>query len=156
MSVEDKMLERVLAAIIYLEMWNEGQFPDDRGALRQLRATLAPLGEWLEANRGANARALFMAQGGEPHWLIQDFNVLYRCAAAFSDACEGKGDGKPYGPHLGLKAQLERLKPAFTDTEAVSLHMQDPGPGGPLPTTPWEVSTPVPAGPGGPTETEKS
>jgi hypothetical protein len=52
----------------------------------------------------------------EPHWLVKDFNALYRAALAFSEACMGRGDGKPYAHHEAL-AQLERLRPAFQDTE---------------------------------------
>lgn len=69
-------------------------------------------------------RVKAMLAGQEPHWLTKDFNVLYRCALAFSDACLGKGDGKPWGPHQALQAQLERLKPAFTDTEEVRAWMR--------------------------------
>lgn len=69
-------------------------------------------------------RVKAMVAGQEPHWLVKDFNVLYRCALAFSDACMGKGDGKPYRPHEALKLQLERLKPAFTDTEEVRKWMR--------------------------------
>jgi hypothetical protein len=62
-------------------------------------------------------RVLLMAGGCEPHWLTKDFNVLYAAAFAFSETCLGRGDGTPYGPHLELQAQLERLAPAFQDTE---------------------------------------
>lgn len=61
----------------------------------------------------------------EPHWLYKDFNVLYRVAKRFSEACMGRADdGKPYAAHEALKAQLERLAPAFTDTEEVRKAMR--------------------------------
>lgn len=76
-----------------------------------------------DAGRGEELASLLrvkaMATGAEPSWLVKDFNVLYRCALAFSEACLGRGDARPYQPHLNLQAQLERLKPAFTDTEEV-------------------------------------
>ena len=59
------------------------------------------------------------AQDPEPHWLVKDFNVLYVSARALADACNGRGDGRPYAPLKALEAQLERLKPAFAETEAV-------------------------------------
>lgn len=65
----------------------------------------------------SEARVALMARGAEPHWLTQDFNVLYAAALAFSETCLGRGDGKPYEPHLALQAQLERLRPAFEMTE---------------------------------------
>jgi hypothetical protein len=55
----------------------------------------------------------------EPHWLYKDFNVLYRVAKRFHDVCSGLDGGKPYEPMLALRAQLERLVPAFTDTEEI-------------------------------------
>jgi hypothetical protein len=58
-------------------------------------------------------------------WLIKDFNVLYRVAASLADACHGRGDGRPYEPFRALDAQLERLKPAFTDTEEVRRLMRE-------------------------------
>jgi hypothetical protein len=54
----------------------------------------------------------------EPHWLIKDFNALYRAALALAEACHGRGDGRPHAPLLALDAQLERLRPAFETTEA--------------------------------------
>ncbi len=63
----------------------------------------------------------------EPHWLVKDFNVLYRAAKAFSDVCAGLGDGKPYVPHKELQAQLERLAPAFNDTEEVRRLLRERG-----------------------------
>lgn len=53
----------------------------------------------------------------EASWLIKDFNVLYASARALADACNGRGDGRPYGPLRALESQLERLKPAFASTE---------------------------------------
>lgn len=60
----------------------------------------------------------------EPHWLYKDFNVLYRCAKALADACNGRGDARPYPPLRALEAQLERLAPAFTDTEEIRAAMR--------------------------------
>jgi hypothetical protein len=60
----------------------------------------------------------------EPHWLYKDFNVLYRVAKKFSDVCSGLDGGKPYEPHKALMAQLERLLPAFTDTEEIRAAMR--------------------------------
>lgn len=61
----------------------------------------------------------------EPHWLYKDFNVLYRVAKKFCDVCSGLDGGKPYEPHQALKAQLERLAPAFTDTEEIRAAMRE-------------------------------
>lgn len=55
----------------------------------------------------------------EPDWLVKDFNVLYRAARALADACQGRGDGRPYPPLMALEAQLARLRPAFESTEAM-------------------------------------
>jgi len=60
----------------------------------------------------------------EPSWLVKDFNVLYRCAKRVADACRGRGDEGPYAPLQELEAQLERLAPAFTDTEEVRKAMR--------------------------------
>jgi hypothetical protein len=55
----------------------------------------------------------------EPSWLVKDFNVLYRCAKNLAEACNGRGDVGPYQRLNELEAQLERLAPAFTDTEEI-------------------------------------
>lgn len=55
----------------------------------------------------------------EPHWLYKDFNVLYRVARVELDSLKEQGILV-----LGLEAQLERLKPAFTDTEEVRKAMR--------------------------------
>jgi len=86
----------------------------------------------LERARRAEAelrelRIQHAAGGNEPHWLTKDFNVLYAAAFAFSEACHGRGDGKPYGPQRDLDAQLARLKPAFTETEEVKRRVRDKG-----------------------------
>jgi hypothetical protein len=51
-------------------------------------------------------------------WLVKDFNVLYRVALDVSES-----DTRPTGecppPLRNLRAQLERLRPAFADTEEV-------------------------------------
>ena len=62
-------------------------------------------------------RVKAMVAGQEPHWLTKDFNVLYRVAMQ-----------SIYHPSpdtlKALGAQLERLKPAFTDTEEVRAWMR--------------------------------
>jgi hypothetical protein len=60
------------------------------------------------------------ASPGEPPWLVKDFNVLYRAARRFADACHGRGEGGegPYPAQEALDAQLERLLPAFEMTES--------------------------------------
>jgi hypothetical protein len=67
------------------------------------------------------------ARSAEPHWLVKDFNVLYASARALADACNGRGHGKPYGPLKTLEAQLERLKPAFEETEATRAELAGRG-----------------------------
>jgi hypothetical protein len=54
-------------------------------------------------------------------WFIKDFNVLYRAALRVAEACEGRGEdeGRPYPALNALKAQLERLRPAYTGTEVI-------------------------------------
>lgn len=47
-----RMEERVREACYFVEMWWLGQFPDDRAALRQIRATLTPVREWLDSVQG--------------------------------------------------------------------------------------------------------
>lgn len=53
----------------------------------------------------------------EPHWLYKDFNVLYRVAETAAYAMGGWNDREK--ALAALKAQLERLEPAFTDTEEI-------------------------------------
>jgi hypothetical protein len=72
-------------------------------------------------------RVKAMATGAEPSWLVKDFNVLYRAALAFSEACAGRGDARPYPLHLDLQAQLKRLEPAFQETEAMREWMGERG-----------------------------
>jgi hypothetical protein len=55
----------------------------------------------------------------EPHWLYKDFNVLYRVARIELDQLKEVGIVAP-----ALEAQLERLAPAFTDTEEVRKAMR--------------------------------
>ncbi len=67
-------------------------------------------------------RVKAMLAGQEPHWLTKDFNVLYRAAdGAAVQACL---DGYLTAHMRGLLLQLERLKPAFTDTEEVRAWMR--------------------------------
>lgn len=53
--------------------------------------------------------------GGEPHWLVKDFNALYRVA----EAAVAQATIDNYTPaHLrDLARQIERLLPAFETTE---------------------------------------
>jgi hypothetical protein len=67
------------------------------------------------------------ARAPEPHWLLKDFHVLYASARALADACNGRGDGRPYLPLRALEAQLERLKPAFAETEATRAELAGHG-----------------------------
>lgn len=70
-------------------------------------------------------RVQTMASGAEPHWLVKDFNVLYRCASAVVVP----GNVHEFGVAAveALKFQLDRLKPAFTDTEEVREWMRQRG-----------------------------
>lgn len=58
----------------------------------------------------------------EPHWLYKDFNVLYRVLLRLVQQVEGAGIDQMALP--GAKAQLERLAPAFTDTEEIRAAMR--------------------------------
>ena len=59
-------------------------------------------------------------QGGDVPWLIKDFNVLYRVAQRLLDTLPIEHAGETRGEAAAeLRRQLERLKPAFTDTEEV-------------------------------------
>ncbi len=60
-------------------------------------------------------------------WLIKDFNVLYRAARRFSEACYGRGDEGPYAPHQDLAAQLDRLRPAYDLTDGVRSAARETG-----------------------------
>lgn len=51
-------------------------------------------------------------------WLVKDFNVLYRVALDVSMS-DVRPDEECTPPMRCLRAQLERLAPAFTDTEEV-------------------------------------
>lgn len=71
--------------------------------------------------RGAAQRGA-MAQS-EPHWLIKDFNVLYLAARRVIDTY-----GAPPDSRLSdLAAQLKRLQPAFTETEAARAELAGRG-----------------------------
>lgn len=50
----------------------------------------------------------------EPHWLVKDFHALYRVAAA-TLRIETLGDAR--ATRDALRAQIERLKPAFEACE---------------------------------------
>lgn len=90
----------------FVHVWVDGKLS---GAL------MVDLGEGEKLAQLLRVKA--MAAGQEPHWLAKDFNVLYRVAMQ-----------SIYHPSpetlkaLGL--QLERLKPAFTDTEEVRKWMR--------------------------------
>lgn len=108
-----KDAERTVVALTEIHRAAERQLEAQK---EKLEAAIRPL------------RVLDMASGHEPHWLTKDFNVLYAAALAFSEACLGRGDGKPFEPHLALQAQLERLRPAFRDTEEVRAILRKRGP----------------------------
>jgi hypothetical protein len=59
---------------------------------------------------------------GQVPWLVKDFNVLYRVADRAARAL--RGDADPVAALADLTAQLERLAPAFTDTEEVRKSMR--------------------------------
>jgi hypothetical protein len=113
-----------------------------RAAEAQLAAVRARVGEleaWLRAGvpyvstkRTAELVAALLTHAPtptvtEPHWLLKDFHVLYASARALADACNGRGDGRPYLPLQALEAQLERLKPAFAETEAARAELAGRG-----------------------------
>lgn len=56
----------------------------------------------------------------EPHWLVKDFNVLYRAAKRLAEAVDEETlvTATPFNALQDLKAQLERLAPAYNVTEA--------------------------------------
>jgi hypothetical protein len=76
---------------------------------------------------GVAARVVATLNAGERYgfddsWLVKDFNVLYRVA----DGALGQAQCDGYNTaHLrDLARQLERLKPAFTDTEEVRAYLR--------------------------------
>lgn len=58
----------------------------------------------------------------EPHWLYKDFNVLYRVLKALVRQIESSGIDQM--ALVSAKMQLERLLPAFTDTEEIRAAMR--------------------------------
>lgn len=54
---------------------------------------------------------------GDPGWLVKDFHVLYRAALDVSESVVDPERVSP--PYRQLRAQLERLRPAFGVCEAV-------------------------------------
>jgi hypothetical protein len=52
---------------------------------------------------------------GDPTWLVKDFHVLYRTALDVSESVVEPSRETP--PHRNLRAQLERLAPAFAYCE---------------------------------------
>jgi hypothetical protein len=98
----------------YVRVWVDGALTGE---------LVVPLGEGEKL--ASLLRVQAMARGEEPHWLTKDFNVLYRCARGFYEAW--RSDDKLYAPqtHAALGCQLERLKPAFTDTEEVRKWMRE-------------------------------
>lgn len=108
-----------------------------RQELEQERARNTTLQQLLEESKQAlelGARELRQAAsrternlvGDVQLWLIKDFNVLYRCAQRLLDtlAVEYAAEPRDDAAHA-LRAQLERLKPAFTDTEEVRALMRE-------------------------------
>lgn len=57
-------------------------------------------------------------------WLLKDFNVLYRVALDVSESDTRPTDECP-PPLRNLRAQLERLRSAFTDTEEVRAYLRE-------------------------------
>lgn len=58
----------------------------------------------------------------EPHWLYKDFNVLYRVLRVLVRQIESAGIDQM--ALVSAKMQLERLLPAFTDTEEIRAAMR--------------------------------
>lgn len=67
------------------------------------------IAEWLHGPKPINV--------DQVPWLVKDFNVLYRVAERAARAL--RGDADPHAALADLTAQLERLRPAFTDVEEV-------------------------------------
>ena len=58
----------------------------------------------------------------EPHWLYKDFNVLYRVLKVLVRQIECAGFDQM--ALMAARAQLERLAPAFADTEEIRAAMR--------------------------------
>jgi hypothetical protein len=76
---------------------------------------------------GVAARVVATLNAGERYgfddsWLVKDFNVLYRVALDVSESQIDPSRESP--PFRNMRAQLERLKPAFTDTEEVRAYLR--------------------------------
>lgn len=102
----------------------EGQLKQSETALLEAQGALA-LGAGELRNSAALLRQNTLAQGAQPSWLVKDFNVLYRVALQLFDATEESPDRKVERARHSLGVQLERLKPAFTDTEEVRALMRE-------------------------------
>lgn len=70
-------------------------------------------------------KVIARACGAEPHWLVKDFNVLYRAALKLFDEAEGAFGGSAERTRRALGTQLERLKPAFAETEAARAELAE-------------------------------
>src|SRR5262245_3208802 len=90
----------------------------------------------------------------EPHWLIKDFNVVYRAAARLLETLPAQFAGEQRGEAAAdLRSQLERLKPALEYTESVraAARVLQGDPGDPLDDqevrdlTLWETDSELPA-----------
>lgn len=57
-------------------------------------------------------------------WLVKDFNVLYRRALDVSES-DPRPTDECTPPMRNLRAQLERLRPAFTGTEEVRQDLRE-------------------------------
>ncbi len=69
------------------------------------------------------------AAGSDAHWLIKDFNVLYQATRDLLLAV-GTGDETKTAHALNYAAsQLERLKPAFGETQEVKRRLREKGRG---------------------------
>lgn len=94
-----------------------------------LREAQSALGEGAAALRdgAATVRRNALANGAQPSWLVKDFNVLYRVATQYLERTthlDQRFDAEQ-ADSRDLRAQLERLKPAFTDTEEVRRLMRE-------------------------------
>lgn len=96
-----------------------------QGLLQEAQGALTRGAQALQ-DGAADVRRNALANGAQPSWLVKDFNVLYRCAQSLLDALPVQHAGETRGTAAAnLRAQLERLKSAFTDTEEVRALMRE-------------------------------
>lgn len=94
--------------------------PGEPGALAELsvadlRAQLETQGYHL-TSAGQLAAEGYIKGAREPSWLVKDFHILYRAALDVSESIADPSSETP--PQRFLRAQLERLRPAFEQCEA--------------------------------------